>query len=278
MGRKPRIEYEGAMYHVIHRGNNREYIFEKPEDKQFLLDKINEIKKSMALVILGYVIMSNHYHLLLKTDKTPLSVVMHRINNAYSRYYNKKYKQTGHVFEGRYKATLIMDDKYLLSALRYIHNNPVRAGMVQQMADYPWSSDNDYRNNFNYFVDIDLALNVLSENRQAAIKKYVEFMESADSSEASFENVRALEEIPKEIMSKLGTEKRPTLDDILHLTGADERVMELLKNGSRKRNLTPYKLEYVKLAQREGYTLKEIAQHICCTPTAIINLLSRARH
>lgn len=275
MGRKPRIEYEGAMYHVIHRGNNREYIFERPEEKQFFLDKIKEVKKSMALVILGYVIMSNHYHLILKTNKAPLSVVMHRVNNSFSRYFNRKYKRTGHVFEGRYKATLITDDMYFLAVLRYIHNNPVRAGIVQRTADYGWSSDKDYRSNDNHFVDIDFALNIFSEDRKKAIKKYIEFIENIDLIEEDLEIIKTLEKIPQEILWDIEPKERLSLDEILYSTGANEEEIKLIKSGSRKRNLTSYKLAYIKLAQQEGYTLKAIAQHIGCTPSALSNLLSK---
>jgi REP element-mobilizing transposase RayT len=159
MGRKPRIEYEGAVYHVIQRGNNKKYIFEKAEDKKFILQTISEVKDIMGTRLFGYVIMSNHYHLLLKTEGKPLNIVMHLINSRYGRYYNGKYGCTGHVFEGRYKGILVKDDKYLLSLLKYIHQNPLRANMTNKVEDYKWCSDRYYRNNKTDFVDIDFILN-----------------------------------------------------------------------------------------------------------------------
>jgi len=94
LDRKPRVGYLGALYHVIQRGNNREYIFEKNEDKMFLLKEIKERKANTGLKLYGYVIMDNHYHLVLQVGNDPLSKLMHLINSSYGRYYNREHYST----------------------------------------------------------------------------------------------------------------------------------------------------------------------------------------
>ena len=178
MGRKPRFEYPGGVYHLIQRGNNREYIFEKTEDKEFLLGLIKECKEIMGFQLFGFVIMGNHYHLIIKISEAPLRDIMHRINTKFSRNYNIKNKRTGHVFENRYKGILVIDDKYLLSLLRYVHQNPVSAHMSKNITDYTWSSDKYYRaNNNQEIIDIDFILNIFANNRLDAIRTYIDFMD-----------------------------------------------------------------------------------------------------
>lgn len=275
MARKPRIEYRGAMYHVTHRGNNREFIFEDAEDKIYLLNSIAGIKDSMGLVMMGYVIMGNHYHLLVKTENRPLSFIMQKLNTRYAHYFNRKTQRSGHVFGDRYKASLITDDTYLLSVLRYIHQNPVKAKMVENSYDYRWSSDMLYRRNDNRFVDIDFILDLLSKNRKKAIKQYIEFMGSEDNLNLDFENIEVIGNADTKENLQTAKSKTKTLDEILWLTGIDEEDFDLIKNRSRKRKLTSYKIEYIKIAQEQGYTLKEIAENINTTSAAIGNLLSR---
>jgi putative transposase len=276
VARKPRVEYKGAVYHVIHRGNNREYIFEDAADKRYLLSSIVDIKDPMGLSLMGYVIMSNHYHLLVKTEKRALSFVMQKLNNNYARYYNKKIGRSGHVFGDRYKSTLITDNNYLFSVLRYIHLNPVKAEMTENSYDYKWSSDMHYRRNNNRFVDIDFVLDIISKNRKQAIKQYIELM-------GNEETLSKMDFVVNEVIENKDTDGKPepekirttNLDEILWSTGVGKEDFDLIKNCSRKRNLTPYKLEYIKLAQGEGYTLEQIANNINSTSSAIANLLLR---
>lgn len=121
MGRKPRIEFNGALYHVIQRGNNKEYIFKNNKHKQYFLSKLKEYKDIMNFEVYGYVIMDNHYHIVIRSRDVNISMIMHRVNNDFSKYYNISNKRNGHVFQDRYKGILVKDDKYLLSLLRYVH-------------------------------------------------------------------------------------------------------------------------------------------------------------
>ena len=125
--REWREEYNGGIYHVIARGNNKEYIFKESFDKGYFIKLLKESMEGMSFTIYGYVLMDNHDHLIIQVYNKKLQEIMHQINNKYSKYFN--FKRVGHLFQGRYKATLVQDERYLISLLRYVHQNPVKAGM-----------------------------------------------------------------------------------------------------------------------------------------------------
>jgi len=145
--RKPRIEYPGAMYHVFTRGDNKEDIYLADEDRLFYLRNLKKYKDSYSFKLFAYCLMSNHVHLVVKTDETPLSKIMHAINSNYSKYFNKEHAKVGHLFQGRYKATLIKSDAHLLEATRYVHLNPVNASITASPESYSWSSYGSYFGN-----------------------------------------------------------------------------------------------------------------------------------
>ncbi|MGB4439295.1 MAG: transposase [Sedimentibacter sp.] len=196
MGRKPRIEYNGALYHVIQRGNNKEYIFNKNSNKEYFLRKLKEFKDIINFEVYGYVIMDNHYHIVIRTRDVYISSIMHRVNNDFSKFYNISNKRSGHVFQERYSSFLVKDDKYLLSLLRYVHQNPVKANMCKNVPDYKWSSDSSYRKNLQgQLVDIDFVLNIFSLDRKVAIEEYIKFMDSSELEESSsFEDIQIIGE------------------------------------------------------------------------------------
>ncbi|MTI58466.1 MAG: transposase [Firmicutes bacterium] len=177
MARKPRIHYEGALYHVIVRGNNREYIFDKDEDKEIYLQTVIRYKEKYNFKLYAYCLMDNHAHFLVEINKTPLSKMMQGIQQVFTMKYNKKYNRTGHVFEQRYKAMLCNKDKYLFNLLRYIHQNPVRAG-IEEKLNYKWSSHRNYiEMKETGLVDYKYILSFLSKDANKAIKSYAELME-----------------------------------------------------------------------------------------------------
>ena len=144
MARKPRIQYSGAFYHIIVRGNQRQNIFLEDADRLEYLERLKRYKKKCGFVLYAFVLMSNHVHLLLETPKDPIARIMQMLNFTYTQYFNKKYNKVGHLFQGRYKSYLCDKDNYLLGLVRYIHKNPVRAGLVENPDEYSWSSQGDY--------------------------------------------------------------------------------------------------------------------------------------
>lgn len=145
MARLPRLTLPGYPHHIIQRGNNRQAIFATPEDDQVLLDLLLENASKFEVHVHAYVLMSNHFHLL-ATPQTAdgLPKMMQAVGRSYVRHFNRSQQRTGTLWEGRYKSTVIQTDRYLLACMAYIDLNPVRAGLVTQAQDYPWSSHRHY--------------------------------------------------------------------------------------------------------------------------------------
>ncbi|HEY5581631.1 MAG TPA: transposase [Rhodoferax sp.] len=145
MARLPRLTLPGYPHHIIQRGNNRQAIFATKADYQTLLDLLEENAKKFDVAVHAYVLMSNHFHLL-ATPHTLEGVpqMMQAVGRRYVRYFNDSQRRSGTLWEGRYKSTLIQTERYLLACMVYIDLNPVRAGLVAQARDYPWSSHGHY--------------------------------------------------------------------------------------------------------------------------------------
>jgi len=140
MGRPLRIEYPGALYHITSRGNERKPIFHDDADRTKFLRILEDYHDRHGILIHSYVLMDNHYHLILETPRGNLVKVMHGLNGGYTGYFNRKYGRSGHLFQGRYKGILVEKETYLLELSRYVHLHPVRARVVKDPSEYPWSS------------------------------------------------------------------------------------------------------------------------------------------
>ena len=141
MARLPRFVLPGHPQHVIVRGNNRSEIFRAESDYQFYIEKLQLACARHGCSIHAYVLMTNHVHLLISPQDEPsLGKAMQSVGRYYVQYFNNCYRRTGTLWEGRYKATVIDTDAYLLTCMRYIELNPVRAGMVSHPSEYRWSS------------------------------------------------------------------------------------------------------------------------------------------
>ena len=147
MPRSPRIHAPGAMYHVTLRGNHRQAIFFTPDDRSLLTRIVRDIIVECDAQLHAYCYMTNHVHALLQVRDTPLSRIMLLIAGRYARSVQARLETTGHLFEKRYHALLVDADEYLLTLLRYIHLNPVRAKLASSPDDYPWSSHHAYVGN-----------------------------------------------------------------------------------------------------------------------------------
>jgi REP element-mobilizing transposase RayT len=179
MARKPRIEFEGALYHVITRGNQRQEIFKATEDFERYLKILEDYKLRHDFLIYAYALMENHVHLLIETKEVPLSKILQGINQRYTMYFNRRYATVGHLFQGRYKAMLCEKDSYLLSLVKYIHMNPVRVGRAKSPGAYPWSSHRSYigQTMGRRIVDSEPVLKIFGEDRRKATRAYREYIE-----------------------------------------------------------------------------------------------------
>ena len=177
MARKPRVHFTGALYHVMSRGNQGQKIFKDDRDCERYLDFLREGQKRFGHRLYAYVLMGNHVHHLIEIGQTPLSKVMQNILFRYTRYWNRRYKKTGHLFQGRYKAILCEKESYLLELIRYLHLNPVRSKIVNDPGDYAWSSHGAYlRGEAKTWISVDEVLPHWGKGRAQAITGYRGFV------------------------------------------------------------------------------------------------------
>ena len=180
MARPLRIVYPGAFYHVSARGNERRKIFLSHADYVEFLPYLADAAHKYRVILHAFVLMGNHYHLIVETPVANLSAFAHAINSAYTTYFNIKRKRAGHLFQGRYKSVVVERDSYLLELSRYIHLNPVRAGIVHRPQDYRFSSYRSYiLPKEESIVSKGVILGMISESRNEAPARYRKFVESA---------------------------------------------------------------------------------------------------
>ena len=178
MPRCARQKSESGIFHIIFRGVNKQIIFEDEEDIQRFIDTLEKYKTVCGYQIFGYCLMSNHIHLLIK-EKEEISKIVKRICSSYVYWYNRKYRRCGHLFQERYGSECIETDGYLQTVLRYIHQNPIKAGVVSNINRYDWSSYKSYitTERKGGIEDIDFVLNIFSEDRAKAVKLFIEHTE-----------------------------------------------------------------------------------------------------
>ena len=175
MGRKRRLWFPGATYHIMCRGNYRQNIFRDIEDYKVFLQLLENIKKKNAFELHSFSCMTNHYHILIETDGVDIWFIMQRINQLYAAYFNTKYELRGHLFQGRYKSVLVKNEAYFLQTSKYIHRNPVNAFVVYKPEDYAWSSYRTYIGlEKNALVTKDKVLSYFNENRGETYREFVE--------------------------------------------------------------------------------------------------------
>ena len=200
MPRQVRIKSISGIYHIMLRGVNRQQIFQDDEDSRKFLEIISICKEISQFKLFAYCFMGNHLHLLLKEEKEPIDLIVKRIGSRYVYWYNTKYGRVGHLFQDRYKSEAINDDSYFLSVLRYIHQNPVKAGIAKKCGDYKFSSYNNYLNDKG-FVDTDFALGLISLNEFESFHREYDSLKHIDIQEIA--DVRVTDEEAKRIIEKL---------------------------------------------------------------------------
>jgi len=142
-----RLYFSEAVYHVSIRGNNKQNVLGSVADKEIFLRVLNKFKLRFGFKIYGLVLMDNHAHLVIRVvNDINISKIMQSVNLSFSSKFRRKYNYSGHVWQGRFRSSVINKDRYILNCLEYIHNNPVRAGLVSSVEDYRWSSYHFYNN------------------------------------------------------------------------------------------------------------------------------------
>ena len=223
MSRPLRIEYPGAWYHAMNRGRRRESIFLGDDDYLRLLHVLEEGSVMWNVRIAAFCLMPNHYHLLLQTPDGNLSRFMRHVDGVYTQRFNRAHRLDGSLFRGRYKAMVVEAETYLLELVGYIHRNPVKAGLVDRVDRYRWSSDRAYRSGSRQWAWLNrsFVLSMMGEDGRNQGRAYRQFMSQPDSDElsslfsrkripsllgskefidrlkATFRNLRGLPEIPE---------------------------------------------------------------------------------
>jgi REP element-mobilizing transposase RayT len=178
MARPLRLEFAGALYHITSRGDRREDIYRNDGDRKQWLELLAQVCARFNWVVHSYCQMTSHYHLLVETVDGDLSRGMRQLNGVYTQTFNRKYHESGHLFQGRFKAILVQKEAHLLELSRYIVLNPVRANMVMSVEDWIWSSYNAMvkSETKNQWLDIDWTLSQFDQSRTKAISAYQKFV------------------------------------------------------------------------------------------------------
>lgn len=184
MPRLPRQKSKTGIYHIIMRGTNKQVIFHDDGDYAKFLEKLFCYKEKTKTEVYAWCLMSNHLHLLIKEGEEEISATMKRLGISYAMYFNAKYRLTGPLFQGRFRSEKVESDEYLMTVVRYIHQNPVKAGISKRPSGWEWSSCAGYYGREDlppHLLDKDYLLKIFSEDRTAAVRRFKEFNESRNS-------------------------------------------------------------------------------------------------
>lgn len=255
MPRAPRQRSDTGYYHITLRGNGKQNLFEHDEDRAAFMDAARSSFTRSEISLVAWCLMDNHVHLIIDDPLDHLSEALHRVASTYARYFNRTFGHTGHVFEGRYGSVPILDDKQLLAAVKYVHNNPLK-GMGITPDRYPWCSYSEYASGVSRFADIDTLLELLggtqafvafSINDDASVyrpacKKYADEDERAALAHQVFESfgctATGVKELPKKTRNqvlKALCECGLTVKHVQRLTGIGEWTIRNAAGRIKKR-------------------------------------------
>jgi putative transposase len=251
--RTARKKSSTGVYHVMLRGINRQVIFEDDHDKNKFIETLAKYKKISGFELYGYCLMDNHVHLLLKEEGECISTAMKRISSSYVYWYNLKYERCGHLFQERFKSENVENNAYFVTVLRYIHQNPLKAGLLKSVWDSKWTSFHEYFRKVE-ITDIDRGLNLFSPDRRTAIERYIGYMQENNndqcldlkekvklSDEQVRESLRAmgvtsnsmLQQMEREdrdiVLAKLKRLKGVSIRQISRITGISKSVIDRVK-------------------------------------------------
>jgi putative transposase len=220
MPRHARRRSKTGVYHVIVRGANKQEIFHDDHDRIKYLDILRKYKSESGFRMYAWCLMGNHVHLLMKEESESISLVMKRVGVSYAHYYNSKYSTTGHLFQDRFKSENVENRMYFLTVTRYIHQNPIKAGIVWSPHEWKWSSCLGYYGKTVYppsLLDPHYLLNMFSPHLSIAQTKFKEFNERKNDDQCLDENsVRRLtdDEARVEIIKCLGSYEIPQVKSL----------------------------------------------------------------
>lgn len=288
MPRPPRLHATGAFYHVILRGNHREALFDGAADRRVLNDIIADVMGQLDFRIHAFCWMTNHLHALVQISDRPLGTIMQRIAVRYSRYRHKALGVCGHLFEQRHRALLVDVDAYFLTLLRYIHRNPVKAGLVKHPSDYPWSSHRAFLGaELIPWLTTNFGLSLFSNDLERARTAYGRFIQEPGGDDdvdldqqvhpADRRILGADDFIARIPLASPKPHSAQTLQQLAESICTDNGIsVELVRSPSRIRSLASIRAAICAQAiERHTATLSEVARFLHRDPSALMRLVGR---
>lgn len=237
MPRQARRKSESGIYHVMLRGINQQQIFEDAEDCEKFIEILKDCKAISEYKLFAYCLMGNHIHLLIQEGKEPLDLVFKRIGSKYVYWYNIKYRRTGHLFQDRFKSEVVESERYFYTVIRYIHQNPIKAGICRKISDYVYSSYGEYIGE-KYVIDIETALDKMT------LEQFAEF------------NCQLSSDLCLDIVSSIPA-----------CRVTDEQAKEIINQYTKCKNVAEFQLldikvrdKYLKLLREKGLSIRQISR------------------
>lgn len=284
MGRPVRIQYPGACYHVVLRGNNRDPLFEGDGDREFFLSLLEAHKAHYQLRVFAYALLPAAAHLVLETTQPNLSRAMQAFNTRYTKYFNRAHERDGHVLGGRYRAYLVDKEAYLSELTRYVHLSPLREGLAQRPWRYKWSSCAAYVESElkQALVDTGPILRAFGKSRLASSVRYLQYIKDKMKGRAELalpiqkgafvgDPDFAMQASGKDVPDKRPDQVEKILTEVMskHGMGRDD-----LLGRSQRRKLSAARREAIYRAWKEaGMGLTEIGRLFGRTPSAVCQLI-----
>ncbi|MBI4178679.1 transposase [bacterium] len=284
-----RIDVAEHWYHVIARGQRREDLFLDDQDRRVYLALLQKALRRNHADLGGYCLMDNHLHLLIYRRDNSLGIIFRQVHIEYAKAFNRRHRKVGYVFQGRFKSYLVLNDRYLAALVRYIHNNPVRAGMVKYAGGYRWSSDWFYRGRPSprFMGKLDL-VRVPGFESGAGRRAYLQLMAEAPGADAEFPKTGQMVGTNEEIKhANRRTRARktwpraerrfrmPILERIRKMMASSKVTVGLLASSSQKRSLSNPRTRLMAALYREGYPPSEIARTLKRNISTVIHASGR---
>jgi putative transposase len=269
MSRPLRIEYPGAVYHVLSRGNARQDIFRDNRDRKRFLERLSRAVSHYHFIVHAYCLMGNHYHLVVETPEGNLSMAIRQVNGPYAQYFNSRHRTVGHLFQGRFKAALVEKEEYLLELCRYVVLNPVRAGVADLPSEWEWSSypATIGRREVPDFLEVEWLLALFSEHdRREAQRRYEAFVlrgmrdAAALKKEAMFGKPILGTSTFIERFREVLKEKAPLAEIPRRQRFVSRPPLNALFHGVQEKNQLRFLMH--KAHVQHGYLKREIADHL----------------
>jgi REP element-mobilizing transposase RayT len=256
--------FSGAVFHITSRGNAKQDVFFDDDDYRTFLSILRELKARCLFKLYAYCLMPNHVHLLIEVAQVSQSIILQYLLSRYGVFLNLKTSRVGHVFQGRFRSTLCDRDAYLLTLVRYIHANPVRAGLVKDPGDWPWSSHGEYLGRNDPISDPQFALALLSGDPDRARRSYLGLMKQ-EGLTGKIETYR-----PALGRALLSADALRVLGSIGETAaGAHGATLAAIREGSRESHARVARKALIHLASKRGFRPAQLAEFLDCSDWAI---------